>query len=121
MFDFIKNIFNIPRTTRFYQVSYDTEIKSHHKVIKFHYMNCTYLVNFTNKELNNIHWTCLLDKNFQNWSERQKNYDPDLYEFLKTKKHKFKKSYKGFSSDGYNYFDFTDEDIMYMKLMGWMK
>ena len=109
---------------KFYMIIKNTITpKDHQVVIPFdynrsgsEYYSC--LINLADKEFSKIKHSIMALSNFQELVPTN-DIDIEYWDFLKSK-HTFTKK-KIYRDYGFNSFDLSNEDIMYMKLMGWIQ
>ena len=105
---------------KYYSYLIEYIVKDHHTVFTFFGKkdNATIwfdIINLTDSELKEINPKFYEDIDFKNWKIY---FETDLWNFL-SPKHTFIKTgnYSGDVEYGINRFEFTDKDIMYLKLL----
>ena len=101
------------------------ETKDNHIAIPFDYNKdrkdyYAWLINLTQKELNRIEKYYYESINFHDWFLHN-DFEIEFWNFLKTKNTFIKTGSYDSKEYGINCFELSSEDLMYMKLMDWIK
>ena len=111
---------------KFYIIDRDAiEPKEHHIIFPFDFIDeieyCSWLINLSYEEIKELEPCYYECRYFLKWGKPY-DFEIDLWDFLKTK-HTFIKrgNYLGGDEKGINIFELSNEDIIYMKLMDWIK